>query len=262
MSEPEDTDNHAPSTEAILNEAQRRIQERMQQEIPPGQRTLVEKLNRFVFWLARHWLALFNTLTALFLGGAILAPVFFKIGMPTLANMLYAAYRPLCHQYPFRSWFLFGPQLAYPLTTPISVIEMNALRLFTGDAATGYKVALCQRDVAIYGCLLLGGLAYAGLRRKQEIPPWPMWRYFIFGIMPMMLDGGIQWLSYVAWVLFPGLIPVPFETTPLMRTLTGALFGLGLVATAYPYLNEYFEDVYHTLERKLNTTNSPLEATL
>jgi len=77
-----------------------------------------------------------------------------------------------------------------------------------------------------------------------------------------MLDGGIQWLSYVAWVLFPGLIPVPFETTPLMRTLTGALFGLGLVATAYPYLNEYFEDVYHTLERKLNTTNSPLEATL
>ncbi len=262
MSESEDTDNRTPDVEAILNEAQRRIQERMQQEIPPGQRAWVDTLNRFVFWLARHWLALFNTLTALFLGGAVLAPVAFQIGLPGLANLLYAFYRPLCHQYPFRSWFLFGPQLAYPLLEPVSVAEMNALRLFTGDVSTGYKIALCQRDVAIYGCMLLGGLAYAILRDKREIRPWPMWRYFIFGILPMLLDGGIQWLSYVVWVLLPGLIPTPFETTPLMRTLTGALFGAGLVAIAYPHLNAYFEDVYHTLERKLDTTNLSLEATV
>jgi len=257
-----DIDNRTPGAEDILSEAQRRIQERMQQEIPPGQRALVDKLNRFVFWLARHWLAVFNTLTGIFLGGAILPPVFMKIGMSKAAHLLYAVYAPLCHQYPFRSWFLFGPQFAYPLTNPVHVAEMNRLQTFIGDAHIGYKVALCQRDVAIYGCMLLAGLLYSVLRTRKRVQPWSMWQYFAFGILPMMLDGGIQWISYLAWVIFPGLIQTPFETTPLMRTITGALFGLGLIVTAYPYLNEYFEDVHRVLKQKFDETTPSLEVTV
>lgn len=265
--EPGTVDNRTPDAEAILNEAQRRLQERAQQEhqrpgIPPQQRAWADTLNRGVFWLARHWLAVFNALTALFLGGAFLPPVFLKLGMPGAAGVVYAFYRPLCHQYPFRSWFLFGSQLAYPLTTPIHVTEMSALQSFIGDAHTGYKVALCQRDVGIYGFMLLAGLVYSLLRRRKSVKPWPMWQYFAFGILPMMVDGGIQWLAYAVWVFFPALIKAPFETTPLMRTLTGALFGLGLVAAAYPYLNEYFEDVHRVLKRKFDEITPSLEVTV
>lgn len=256
--EPGDMNDRTPNAEAILNEAQRRLQERAHQEIPARQ-TWVDTLNRGVFWLARHWLAVFNGLVGLFLGGALLAPVFSKLGLSGAANVLHTIYRPLCHQYPFRSWFLFGPQLAYPLTAPIRVSEMNTIRSFIGDAHMGYKIAICQRDVAIYATMLLAGLIYGVLRRRKSIEPWPMWRYFAFGILPMMLDGGIQWISYALWAFFPGLIQIPFETTPPMRTLTGALFGLGIVAAAYPYLNEYFEDVRRVLHQKYNTTISSLE---
>lgn len=253
-------DDRTPSTETILNEAQRRLQERVQSE-RPTQQTWVDTLNRGVFWLARHWLVVFNTLTGLFLGGALLPPVLLKLGLPGAADILYAIYRPLCHQYPFRSWFLFGPQLAYPLTAPIHVAEMNTVRNFVGDAHIGYKTALCQRDVSIYGAMLLAGLVYGILRRRKTIQPWPMWAYFAFGIVPMMLDGGIQWISYAAWVFFPAFIKIPFETTPLMRALTGALFGLGIVAAAYPYLNEYFEDVRRVLKEKYSATILSMEVT-
>ena len=209
--------------------------------------------------LARHWLAVFNVLVGLFLGGALLPPVLLKLGYSGAANVLYAIYRPLCHQYPFRSWFLFGSQYAYPLTAPVRVSEMDTLRSFIGDAHAGYKMALCQRDIAIYGAMLLAGLIYGVLRRRRSIEPWPMWRYFAFGILPMMLDGGIQWISYAVWLSLPILVRTPFETTPLMRTLTGALFGLGIVAAAYPYLNEYFEDVRRVLREKYNATIPSLE---
>ena len=253
-------DDQTPNTEDILNEAQRRLQEREQQE-HPAQQAWADKLNRGVFWLARHWLAVFNTLTGIFLGGALLPPVLLKLGLSGAADVLYAIYRPLCHQYPFRSWFLFGPQLAYPLTAPIHVAEMNTVRSFVGDAHMGYKTALCQRDVAIYGFMLLAGLVYGVLRRRKTIQPWSMWQYFAFGIVPMMVDGGIQWISYAVWAFFPALIKMPFETTPLMRALTGALFGLGIVAAAYPYLNEYFEDVRRVLHEKYSATIPSLEVT-
>ena len=239
-------------TQEILAEAQRRLQERTQQEMPPGPRTLAEKLTRFVYWLAQHWLAVFNTLAGIYIGGAISAPLLMHAGLAAPARMLYAFYSTMCHQYPFRSWFLFGQRFAYPLTKPIRVQQMNELRSFIGDPTTGYKIALCQRDVAIYGVIFLAGVAYALIRKKRQLQPWPIWSYFVFGIAPMMLDGGIQWMSYLLWVLPLHLVEHPFETIPLMRTITGALFGYGVVATAYPYMNEYFDDVNKTIQRKLN----------
>ena len=266
-------DSHTPAAEDILNEAQRRLQERARQKTS-SQQARVDRLNRGVFWLACHWLAVFNVLVGLFLGGALLAPVFSRLGLPGAANVLYAIYRPLCHQYSFRSWFFFGPQLTDPLEAPVRMRKlgekerenflegMDELRQFTGDAHTGYKTALCQRDVAIYGAMLLAGLIYGVLRRRKSIQPWPMWCYFAFGILPMMLDGGIQWISYAVWHYLPPLVKTPFETTPLMRTLTGALFGLGIVAAAYPYLNEYFEDVRRVLQQKYNKPIPSLEVTV
>jgi hypothetical protein len=102
--------------------------------------------------------------------------------------------------------------------------------------------------------LLLGGLVYSQLRRRYRLSPLPTWVFFVFGILPMMLDGGVQWFSYAIWVLFPALLDAPFETIPLMRLLTGALFGLGIVATAYPTINAYFVETREAITTKFNWT--------
>ena len=66
----------------------------------------------------------------------------------------------------------------------------------------------------------------------------------------MMLDGGIQWLSYFVWAIFPGYLSQPFETIPLMRALTGGLFGWGVVAVTYSHIDEYFQEIHQTLKTK------------
>ncbi len=237
------------TTEEIIQEAQRRIAGQPT-EPPPARRKTVLRLNRGVFWLSNHWVGLFNVLILLYLGGAFLAPVLMHGGAEGAASALYIFYRPFCHQYPFRSWFLYGNAVAYPLRQPISILEMNALSSYVGSADAGYKVALCQRDVAIYGMMAMAGMIYGVARRFTKVPPMPLWLYFTFGILPMMLDGGIQWTSYAVWQFVPSLMDQPFETIPALRTLTGALFGFGVIGVGYPYLGEYFDDVRGTLHEK------------
>ena len=238
------------SPDEIIREAERRIAARDASPAPPGDPTpapkstsAVRSLKRGVNWLARHWVAALNLAIALYLGGAIAAPVAMHLDRPGLARVLYAFYGPFCHQYPHRSFFLFGEAAAYPLTSPQTAGEMVAHRHDLGDPHLGYKMALCQRDIAIYGMMLLAGLVYGPLRKVVRIPALPLWLYFLFGILPMALDGGVQWISNAIWTLFPRLIGEPFETIPLMRVLTGALFGLGVIAVGYPLLAEYFDDV-------------------
>lgn len=241
-----------PSADDILLEAQRRMDARREKAISPQKRKAVIDANRVVFRLSEHWLALFNIAAGLYVGAALLAPVLMHFGLPKLAQTVYAFYDPFCHQYTFRSWFLFGDSFARPLVAPISIVEMTGQTHVLGDAQMGYKMALCQRDMAIYGMILLSGILFALLRRKIKFTPLPLWQYFLFGIMPMMLDGGIQWLSYFVWALFPGLLVQPFETIPLMRVLTGALFGLGVIAVTYPHIDEYFQEIHQNLRAKFD----------
>ncbi|MBN1874512.1 MAG: DUF2085 domain-containing protein [Anaerolineae bacterium] len=239
------------SSEDIIAEAQRRIQMQPQREIPLGKRIWVRNLTFAALWFSQHWVAVFNTIVGLFVGGALLAPILMYFGATGAGQLLHDFYSPHCHQYPFRSWFLFGPQASYRLTEPLSIVEMNKLSSFVGNADVGYKTALCQRDIAIYSTMVFTGIAYGLLRRKYTIPPLSIWAYIVFGILPMLIDGGSQWISYVIWTIAPELISRPFETYPLLRTLTGALFGFGCTALAYPYMNEYFEDMHQTLKQKL-----------
>ena len=43
-------------------------------------RRLAAMIDRFVRWLARHWLAVFNTIVAIFVALPFLAPVFMHVG--------------------------------------------------------------------------------------------------------------------------------------------------------------------------------------
>jgi hypothetical protein len=51
-------------------------------------------------------------------------------------------------------------------------------------------------------------------------------------------------------LLFPNIAIQPYETTPLMRTITGTLFGWATVWLAYPYVQETMDEVRQSLEQR------------
>ena len=114
-------------------------------------------------------------------------------------------------------------------------------RRFLGNETMGYKMALCERDIAIYAFVLIGGLIYAVLRRRGPVRPMPFVAFVIIGLGPIALDGFSQLISQYGAALGPGgplssLLPLR-ESSPFLRTLTGALFGFSLVWLTYPRID-------------------------
>ncbi|HHS98178.1 MAG TPA: DUF2085 domain-containing protein [Chloroflexi bacterium] len=238
-----------PSVEEILEEVERR---RAARRAPRP----LSATDRLVLWMAHHWLALFNLAAFLYVGLPFLAPVLMRTGAEGPAQVIYAMYRPLCHQLPYRSWYLFGEQAAYTydeLARRVGEDELVPHGLI-GNPQIGYKVAICQRDTAIYGSILLAGLAY-GLSRRRW-PPLPFWAYILFGVVPIGLDGGIQLLSYILDFFIPGFPLGPLESTPLRRTITGLLFGVASVWLTYPRLDEVASEIRKEAARRMGNTES------
>ncbi len=216
----------------------------------PGPLAFADRLSR---WLSRHWLALVNILLAVYVGLPFLAPVLEKTGHPFPAQVIYTVYRALCHELPQRSFFLFGPQMTYTLPELVQRVGEENLPSypwpspFIGNPQLGYKVALCQRDIAIYGTLLLVGLAFSLIRSRAR--PIPFWLYILVGVIPIGLDGGSQLISYMVPGLFPG--GVPRESTWVLRLITGTLFGLTTAWLAFPYLQAAFGEIAEQSEARL-----------
>jgi uncharacterized membrane protein len=239
------------------------------------QRDVVIAVDKFFLGLAKHWVAVFTLMAFLYVGLPFLAPVLMKVGWYGAANVIYVVYRPLCHQLPFRSWYLFGDQLYYPRERaglPVASFEQYAqadpyfdgldvytmdaylvfpAKAFPGNEQMGFKVALCQRDVAIWGSIVLFGVAYSALRRVGiQVPKLTLLTYMLIALAPMGLDGGSQLLANPPFNGF-GLPWLAIrESTPFLRTLTGAMFGIGNAWLAYPYIDESMRDT----ERQLTVT--------
>ncbi|RME43500.1 MAG: DUF2085 domain-containing protein [Chloroflexi bacterium] len=185
----------------------------------------VRLVERVAGWVAAHPLGILNTLFLLYVTLPLLAPVLMHAGATTPARLIYLVYRPACHQLPERSYFLFGPSLVYeraelPADGVADSDNLFVRRTYIGDPQHGYKTAVCQRDLAIYGSMFLMGLLFAWRRLRLPRLSWPLYLLFV---LPMALDGGTQllgWRSSNWW----------------LRTLTGALFGIGTVWLVYPYL--------------------------
>jgi uncharacterized membrane protein len=215
----------------------------------PWQRNFVLATQRLVYWLSKHWLALVNLFIIVYVGLAFAAPILTKIGWTGPARTIYTIYKPLCHQLSFRSWFLFGEEHVYSRTEYEQHFNLNGsewpdlfahAREFVGDDTLGFKLALCQRDIAIYLALLLGGLIYAYLRRRV-LRAMPFWLFVLVGVVPMGLDGGSQFFSLV----IPGF-PAR-ESVWQLRLITGALFGFSIVWLAYPYIQEGMDETREIL---------------
>lgn len=196
-------------------------------------------VDRAVYRLATHWLAIVNLCWALYVGLPLLAPVLMNAGWETPAKIIYTVYRPACHQLPERSYFLGGPKVAYSVEElEAGGVEIRPLSRDIGNETVGWKVAFCERDVAIYGSILLTGLVYGLIRRWRGNRLMPFKGYLIF-LVPMGIDGLLQ--------LF-GL----HESDWLLRTITGVFFGIGSVLFAYPYLDQGFADVRNSVSKRLN----------
>jgi uncharacterized membrane protein len=169
----------------------------------------------------RHWLLALNVSLGLFLAGALAAPVLASLGWWSAADALYAAYRLTCHQWAFRSFFLFGTQAVY------SQPQLAAHGLdpfgFVGSQMLGWKMAFCERDLAIYVGLVLVGLVYARRRRLQPVG------FALYGvlILPMALDGFSQLFGWR-------------ESTWELRVASGLVFGLASGWLVLPRLDEAF----------------------
>ena len=210
--------------------------------------------DRLMDWISRHYLAVLNFFMLLYFGLPILAPVFMKAGATLPANVLYTVYKPLCHQFGFRSFFLFGEQPYYPLAeagmpgvktfeevtgfqdldNPAAFSRFQA-RQFTGNEAVGYKMALCERDIAIYGSIFLFGILYAATGRRLKPLHWTLW--LLIGLGPIGLDGFSQLFSQMNWQWLSSILPYR-ESTPLLRVLTGGIFGFTTAWFAFPYMEE------------------------
>jgi uncharacterized membrane protein len=214
---------------------------------PPGggSKRVTDAVNGFARGIARHWLAVFNVIVFIFVGLPFLAPVLMHAGATVPANIIYRLYAPTCHQLPDRSVFMYGPQPFYTvpeleadgdIPAGLNALQRQALR-WPGSVEAGWKVALCQRDLAIYGSILVAGLLFGLLRpalRKRvpangKWPKMPVWLY-VLCLLPIAIDGFSQ--------LF-GLR----TSTPALRFLTGALMGTATVWFAYPYVEDAMQDI-------------------
>lgn len=189
--------------------------------------------DRVSLWWSQHYLSFIVGFLFLYVGLPFVAPILMKLNQVPAAKVIYSIYGPLCHQLAFRSYFLFGAQAFYPrvlagLSLPItwdsitgsSTIDFFAAKAFIGDTFLGFKVAICERDIAMYGSFAIFGLIY-GVNRKR-INSLSLWIWLIAGVIPIALDGTSQFsglgLNILKWL-------PPRESTPLLRTLTGILFG-------------------------------------
>lgn len=236
-------------------------------------------VDRFIYALSRRWLFFINLLVALYVGLPMLAPVLMQAGLTGPARILYTIYSPMCHQLASRSFFVFGEQVAYPRElagsnlTPIEAYmpsipefaEASAdperwstflmpARQFLGNEQMGYKMALCQRDISLYLGILLGGVVYGVLRRRYMIRPMPFWLFLLVGLLPIALDGFSQLFSQFfvgsQIEILTRLFPLR-ESSPLVRSLTGLVFGLSIVWVAYPRLDVQFGQMAEDQARKL-----------
>ncbi len=253
------------------------------------------RLNRWVLQLSRHWLRAALVVIGLYAALPWVAPVLMAAGVTAPARVLYFVYGPFCHQFAFRSFFLFGEQSAYPRAIAGSELasyedyitdspEFDAALLnwvgrpgqsrfatvedfdpalwsfdmqfaskdFFGSSRMGYKTTLCQRDVAIYAAIFLGGLIYSIPFIRRRLRPIPLLLYVFAGVVPIGIDGFSQMLGYPPFSLWE-----PRETLPTFRVATGIMFGLMTAWLVFPYLELSFRDTRLQVEDKFRRAGIP-----
>jgi len=152
----------------------------------------------------------------------------------------YELFAPTCHQKISRSLCLFKSGTAIWIddcTEQRGVFIPGQLDretvLVEKEGVYGYKMPVCSRDVGIYGAMLLGALAYPFISKigSRKVPPV---LYLALALVPIGLDGTLQLVSEL------GLLPSVYESTNLIRLLTGGIAGFVAALYSIPILVNMF----------------------
>jgi uncharacterized membrane protein len=239
-----------------------------QPAITGGMRSFVVGVDRFAYWVSRHWLAAFIVLYGALVWTPFLAPVLMANGATSAGDAVYFFYSFLCHQLPERSIFFFGQKVMYSYAEIKAVWPLDGfagLRQFVGNPEVGYKVAWSDRMISTYGGIWLGGVVYAlTWRRLPRLSP-VLW--LVLGVLPIGLDGFSHMLNDIVagttglgfrdtniWLqmLTGNLLPQSFYVgdqfgsfNSWARWVTGLLFGLTTVLAFFPFVHSAMLDLAH-----------------
>ena len=241
------------------------------------------QIARLLLGMARHWLRIALTALALYISLPWIAPTLAKLGAHAAADAIYTLYSPFCHQFAFRSVFVFGEQPLYPRAAAGSVYrpfeeyaaESSAFqqqyRYWTGALGQGAQPASAE-DLAVFSAAqqlaarhfvgdakfgyktslcardlaIYTAMFIGGLiyrRYRWRIRPLPLWLFVVAGLLPVALDGGSQLLSYPPFELWEAR-----ESAPVFRIVTGACFGLMCAWLGFPHLERSMQDIRWQLE--------------
>ena len=211
----------------------------------PRMRRFIMAVDQLVLFITKHWLSMAIFFLAIFAGLPFLAPVLWHYGFTGLGDLIYKAYSLTCHQLAYRTYFFFGDKSAYTIAELQNALSVtnpasDALywRDFIGNAQLGYKMAWCERDVAIYVAMVISFIGFGMIRTRVKTLDW---RAYLLFVVPMAIDG--------TWQLFTSPLDIlPFlplhESTPELRAITGALFGFGSIWLVFPYVEQAMRDAY------------------
>lgn len=257
-------------------------------ETPSGRRSFALRANIVVLRGARHWLRIALIVVGVYASLPFVAPILMHFGATGPAQVIYTLYSPFCHQFAFRSFFLFGEQPAYPRASAETTLKpfesyiqnspewQAALQPYLGIGrepvtASTFDPFVFTPQLQFAARAFLGDqqMGYKLTLCERDI-----------SIYVAMFTGGLLYsLPYVRRRLRPtpiwlylllGIAPIgldgfsqllgyppfnlwsPRETTPTFRVLTGALFGFMNAWLAFPYLEMSFRETRQQIESKLD----------
>jgi len=157
-----------------------------------------EKLQKNITLYIAIFLTIFTILP-------ILAPILAHLGLTGFADIIYSIYQWLCHQRPWRSYHIFD-----------------------------YQYAMDARMMLMFGSMTIGAYIVHFKKIKPLTPKLAIF-FAILMTVPLGIDGITQMIAEITSIKNNS---IPFyESTNLIRGLTGLLLGTGFAFSLFPLLN-------------------------
>ena len=237
-------------------------------------------LRSLAIMVARKWLWIVMCVLGIYISLPWVAPTLAKAGFYGPADFIYTIYSPFCHQFAFRSPFLYGEQAFYPrgaAGTNYKPFEEYALQsprfldqyrfwqtAYYGDSSTltpsldDLQVFSVAQQFAARHFIGDETLGYKTSLCARDLAIYTM--MFVAGLIYWHYRWRIRPLPLLIY-LFVGLGPIaldgfsqllsypPFEfwqvreTEPVYRLFTGGLFGLMSAWLAFPHIERSMDDI-------------------
>ncbi|MDX2159779.1 MAG: DUF2085 domain-containing protein [bacterium] len=265
---------------------------------PTPDRSLARSLNRTMYQVSKNWLKIAIVFFGVYSTLPLLTPVLMQLGLQGPARALYTLYSPFCHQFAFRSLFLFGDQAAYPRTaaqTDLTPFEPYAIAdpafqqayafWFERYVGTPPTAPATEADLYVFSPWLqfaardFVGNEQMGYKTALCARDVGIYLAMFAGALIYSIPVVRRRLRPVPLLLYVvlGLAPIgidgfsqllgyppfnlwpPRETTPYFRVLTGVIFGFMTAWLAYPNFESAMRDTAAQIRYKFAQAGIPLE---